>query len=132
MDLSILIDKMSTDISSLTAVERLVGGLTATFLAMVIVFVVLILIMFCVSLMNRVLIERQKSKQEVESVSLKEEVYEEEDTNEEELIAVITSAIAASLNTSTSNIVVRNIIRTNSIDPAWSKAGRVEQMKKIY
>ncbi|RKD20956.1 hypothetical protein BET04_08935 [Caminicella sporogenes] len=55
----------------------------------------------------------------------------EVEENDEELVAVITAAIAASLNTSTHNIIVKNIIRIPDTTPVWGKAGRLEQMNRM-
>ncbi len=46
----------------------------------------------------------------------------------EELVAVITAAIAASLDTHTGNIVVKNIRRVSQTTPTWAVAGRSEQL----
>ncbi len=48
-----------------------------------------------------------------------------------ELVAVITAAIAASLNTTTHNIIVKNIMRTEDSTPAWGRAGRADQMNQM-
>jgi Na+-transporting methylmalonyl-CoA/oxaloacetate decarboxylase gamma subunit len=50
----------------------------------------------------------------------------------EELIAIITAAIAASLETTTSSIVVKNIRRVGKTEPAWSVAGRSEQLDSRF
>lgn len=50
----------------------------------------------------------------------------------EELIAIITAAIAASLETTTSSIVVKNIRRVGKAEPAWSVAGRSEQLDSRF
>ena len=50
----------------------------------------------------------------------------------EELIAVITAAIAASLQTRTSNIVVKNIRRVEHTTPVWATAGRSEQLSSRF
>ena len=48
--------------------------------------------------------------------------------DEEELIAVISAAIAAGLGTSMHNIFVKNIVRVPDATPAWGQSGRIEQM----
>jgi Na+-transporting methylmalonyl-CoA/oxaloacetate decarboxylase gamma subunit len=53
----------------------------------------------------------------------------EEDEN---LIAVLTAAIAASLNTSMHNIVVRNIRTVPDQAPIWTRVGRTEQMSSRF
>ena len=48
--------------------------------------------------------------------------------NDNELVAVITAAIAASLGTASNGIVIRSLRRSNSNAPAWGKEGRTEQV----
>lgn len=50
----------------------------------------------------------------------------------ETLIAIISAAIAASLNTSMHNIVVRSIRPASDQSPAWARIGRTEQMSKRF
>ena len=48
--------------------------------------------------------------------------------NDNEIVAAITTAIAMSLKTSASNIVIRNIEKIDTNSPQWNKAGIIEQM----
>lgn len=50
--------------------------------------------------------------------------------DELELIAVITASIAATLQTSTSNIVVRNITRIPQTTPLWGLVSRQQMTNK--
>ncbi|WXR60647.1 OadG family protein [Peptostreptococcaceae bacterium AGR-M142] len=127
MDFVVLLDKMSTDINSLTRDEKLLGCLVVTLLAMVIVFAVLVLLMFIVKTMKSFANKPKKEEVVVKAKPVEEEVEEEVKTDDKQLVAVITAAIAASLNTSTSKIVVKRIERLSE-DPAWAQAGRIEQM----
>ena len=52
--------------------------------------------------------------------------------NEEELIAVITAAIAASLNTSTYNLQIKSYRRIEDKKPAWNKAGLRESINNRF
>lgn len=126
MDFVVLLDKMSTDINSLTRDEKLLGCLVVTVLAMVIVFTVLVLLMFIVKTMKNFANKPKKEEVVVKTKPI-EEVVEEVKPDDKQLVAVITAAVAASLNTSTSNIVVKRIERLSE-DPAWAQAGRMEQM----
>ena len=45
-----------------------------------------------------------------------------------ELIAVLTAAIAASLNTSAYNLRIKSFRRVDGVTPAWSGAGRMDIM----
>lgn len=49
-------------------------------------------------------------------------------TDDSELIAVITAAVAASLNRSTHNIIVRRVERIRGNRSQWNKAGRYEHL----
>lgn len=48
------------------------------------------------------------------------------DPNSDELIAVITAAIAASLNRSTHSVIVRSIRQVQVTSPAWNRAARLD------
>lgn len=103
-------------------------GLIVTALGMGVTFVTLIALSFLLDLL-RMLFYKEPQKapvQVVESTPAAEETVEE--GNEEELIAVISAAVAACLQTSTHNIVVRNIVRVGDQSPTWNRLGKVEQM----
>ncbi len=63
----------------------------------------------------------------VPSISAKAEAADEEDA--EEIIAVISAAIATKLGTGVHNIFVRNIVRVSDSTPAWGQSGRMDQMR---
>lgn len=110
-------------------------GLLITALGMGVTFAALIALSFMLDLL-RILFYKDPNKnkavevKEEPAVAQKSESVEEEQ-EDEELIAVISAAIAASLNTSTHNIIVRNITRVADSSPAWNKAGRLEQMNRM-
>lgn len=54
-----------------------------------------------------------------------------EETDEEELVAVLTAAVAASLNTSAYNLKIKSFRRVDTIDNAWSSASRVDAVNKL-
>lgn len=104
-------------------------------LGMLVTVSVLVLLWACIAIMSSVLAKVEKSKEDKKSASVDKKVpvktevvkiVEEED--DQELVAVITAAIAASLNTSLHNIVVTNIVRTDDVTPVWGKAGRSDIM----
>ncbi|MTI46506.1 MAG: hypothetical protein FH761_01590 [Firmicutes bacterium] len=55
-------------------------------------------------------------------------VTENTDFDEEELVAVIAAALAASLSRPVSDIKINKIRRVGQETSVWSKAGRLEQM----
>ncbi len=127
MDLTKLLEAMSKDINSLTMAEKMMGCLVVAVLAMGIVFAVLILLQFIIKLMNKMVGEKPKEiKTVVQSVQETETVVEE--SKEGDLVAAISAAVAASLGTSMSNIIVRKIERHGE-DSSWAAAGRAEQMR---
>lgn len=120
--------------------EKLIASGYVILLGMIITFVALILIWFLTALMSKVIqkIESKNSvakvktqpapspKQTASTAPIVANVVNEED--ESELIAVITAAIAASMNTSMHNIRVSNIRRISDSTPIWGKSGRSEVM----
>ena len=64
-----------------------------------------------------------------DETTMNDEVQQETLEDYGELVAVITAAIAVSLNTSTHNIVVKNIRRRQDTTPVWSKFNRIQQLR---
>ncbi|HAS73701.1 MAG TPA: hypothetical protein DCS67_06115 [Clostridiales bacterium UBA8960] len=120
--------------------EKLIATGYVIILGMAITFTALVLIWFLTSLMSK-MIQKIESKNTVAKVKPQPaqsptsaantaptvaQVSTDED--ESELIAVITAAVAASLNTSMHNIRVSNIRRVSDSTPVWGKSGRSEVM----
>lgn len=63
------------------------------------------------------------------SVNKEEAVSNNKDEDDEELVAVITAAIASSLSKPIQNIKIRNIRRIPQNATTWSKVGRQELMR---
>lgn len=108
------------------------GGMT-TLLGLVIVFSVLVVLMIVLYLF-KVIFYKDPSKQKKNSAAQavadvqapKNEPVAATASNpvaEDELIAVLTAAVAASLNTSTYNLRIKSYRRIEDKRPAWKKAG---------
>lgn len=125
-----ILDKMKNDHESLGFGEKLYGSIQITFFGILVVFIVLFILYIAINILSKLLNENKSPKTEVskEEVKAVDEVEEKENENDEELIAVITAAIASSMNKSTCDIRVNNIKRINDPTPAWGKFGRVEQI----
>lgn len=101
------------------------GGLT-TVVGLGIVFGVLVILMIVLYLF-KVFFYKEPKKTEVKSAvqeaaeiaPVKSDDLEDTD----ELIAVITAAVAASLNTSTYNLKIKSLRRIDDKRPSWNKAG---------
>ena len=132
-------------IHTLTRSQKLIASLMVTGLGMGVTFAGLIAIRYMMQLTSIIVrgIERIVSKPvtvnkspvvQPEMIQVKplEVRTDEADDITEELVAVITAAIAASLETHTGNIVVRNIRRVGQVEPAWASAGRSEQLNSRF
>lgn len=104
----------------------------------VLVFVVLCFLWGVLEVM-RVVLAPKKPKQKATSVQPAEEqpvtvpepAAASDDMEEEELVAVLTAAVAASLNTSTYNLRIKSFKRINTVDNAWSSASRIDAVNKL-
>lgn len=122
-----LLDKMTTSEKVMAAVQTTILGMGITFVALIIIWgMAVVLTKIVRNIENKgdtkIKVVKTTKNKKVEV----EEVYEE--TNEEELIAVISAAIASSLKTSVDNIIVRNIVRVNDDTPTWGVVGRINQV----
>lgn len=124
-------------LSQMTAGEKFSAAMITTGLGMGITFMALLLLWGVIIVMTKVLNQDKKKAPVnivekpaiIETVAVEET---EEDGISAELVAVISAAIAASMNTSIHNIVVRNVVRTGNHSPAWNTAGRQEQMNTRF
>ena len=110
-------------------------------LGMGITFIALVLIWMITVLMSRIIREMEKS-QEIKKVpnvpnptvapTTEKPIALVETEDDEELIAVISAAIAATLNTSMNSIRVTNIRRVPDNTPTWGKVGRNDVMNARF
>lgn len=105
--------------------EAISTGITTSVLGMVIVFAVLIILMAVLKIMEKVFYKPAEPQQSVPkpaepaaTLSAPASVQ-----NDEELVAVLTAAVAASLNTSTYNLKIKSYRRVGGNASAWNKAG---------
>ncbi len=116
---------------TLSGKERLVAGLITTVLGMGITFLSLIILQFVTAFMEKLSGQKVAKPQvtppppQAPTVQQKAVVDARQD---EELVAVLSAAIAMKMKTSVGNIVIRNIERIEDNSPTWSKAGIVEQL----
>lgn len=109
--------------NSLTMVDSFV----ITAFSMSLVFVALVVISYFIDLIAKVV---NRSKTEVVSDVVEETVTQVDIIDEsEEIIAVISAAIAATSGKSLQDFVIRNIQPTLNQESAWARAGRAEAMR---
>lgn len=113
--------------------DKMSAGLITTVLGMGITFSALVILLFIITWMNKLLNKtpapsaapaKVQSPKKTSATLPKQSKTE----NDNEIVAAITSAIAMSLKTSASNIVIRNIEKIDNSSPQWNKAGIIEQM----
>ena len=132
-----ILDMLKNDseaIYLLTSDEKVLMVLFVSGLGMSVTFAVLLFLWFAISVLTSIfkgLDKKDKKSEPVKKIetAVAVEVSEDED---EELIAVIAAAVAASLNTSIHNIVVKNVVRVSDHSPSWAKTGRIEQMNTRF
>lgn len=115
--------------------EALAMGGETTVIGLAIVFSVLIILMIVLMLFKVIFYKdpakskKAEVKTEVKTTPVKADVPEMDET---ELIAVLTAAVAASLNTSTYNLQIKSYRRTDNKMPAWNKAGITETINNRF
>ncbi len=106
-------------------------ALGITLFSMITVFVVLLAISFLIDLMRK-LVHREDKKviepKKLEKVETEELV--EETMDEEELVAVIAAAVAASMGVGIPDINIRSIRRIGGSESNWQTTARQEQVLK--
>lgn len=125
--------------------EAIGRGLEVTVTGLVVVFSVLIILMLVLILMKVVFYKEPKEEKGSEAlkerpapVSANASAQKAKPTesvkkvDDKELIAVITAAIAASLNTSTYNLKVKSFRRISDKSPLWNKAGRTDVINSRF
>ncbi len=128
----------SNAVQMMTAGEKITSGLMVAAVGMTITFLALIVLWVALIVMSKVLGQTNK-KTEASKPAVKAEpsvatpvASAAPEQDDEELVAVLTAAVAASLKTSVHNIVVKNIVRVPDARPTWSRAGLTEQINTRF
>ena len=109
--------------------EALSAGLKVTVVGLSIVFAVLIVLMIVLMLFKVIFYKEVKvnnNEKQVDNVSapMPQEIVKNDSISEsDELIAVITAAIAASLGTEESKFKIKSYKRVPNKKPIWNRAG---------
>lgn len=106
--------------------ELIAAGLAYTVMGILIVFTILVIIMMVIKAMALFSGEKKPKKETVQEtpVAAPAVTAEEPKTDDSELVAVITAAIASMMNEPQSGFVVRSYKKIPG--SAWNKAGRRE------
>lgn len=116
--------------------DKLIFGSYVTVICMSIVFLVLIGLMYVIKIQRAIVeklegIREEKVKPQVQETAVSDNQYSVEQ-DDEEIVAVITAAVAAVLGRPTSYIKVRSIRRLEPAAPSWSIAGRQDQINNRF
>ena len=124
----------------MSLLDKLGQGVPIAIIGYVMVFVVLGILWAVIELM-RVILSPKSPKTANEAVTAAivqekadapvAEVVETEQMDEGELVAVLTAAVAASLNTSTYNLRIKSFKRIDTKNNAWSNASRNDAINKF-
>ncbi|CEI73021.1 MULTISPECIES: OadG family protein [Romboutsia] len=120
MNISQLLETLKDPTITLSIGETLLAGVSVALLSMSVVFIILLVITAIIKLL-----QSEKSQAKLKDSTEKETMTEsnefKKDESIEELVSVITAAIAASTGNSTNNIIVRKISRTNNSKTNWER-----------
>ena len=119
-------------LASLTTTQKLWAALITTVLGMGITFVVLIVLQFTLVMFEKFSGEEKKPEpapKPAPAPAAKKADEAPASRGDDELVPVIAASIAMMLETSTSNIRIRDIRRVADTSPTWSRAGIAEQMQ---
>ena len=116
-------------IQSLSITDKLLAGLVTTLMGMGITFIALIILQIIISLMDRLLNRTATASVAAPETTPAASAVLQDD---QELVAVLTAAIAMKMKTSVGNIVIRNIEKIEDRSPAWNRAGIIEQMNSRF
>lgn len=124
----------------MSLIDKLAQGVPIAIIGYAMVFVVLAILWGIIELMHVIL--TPKPSKHIKKEDLKttqnsivdekiETVVETEQVDEGELVAVLTAAVAASLNTSTYNLKIKSFKRIDTKNNAWSTASRNDAINKF-
>lgn len=103
--------------------EALATGGETTALGLSIVFSVLIILMLVLMVMEKIFYKKDKGAPAAAPAPAPAAAAPAVPADDAELIAVLTAAVAASLNTSTYNLKIKSYRRVGTSSPAWRRAG---------
>ena len=130
-DLLTLFSDPST-IEDLDATQKLWAALITTVLGMGITFVVLISLQFVLGFFEKLSGQEKKptpAPKPAPAPAAKKADETSASQSDDELVPVIAASLAMTLETSPSNIAIRDIRRVADTSPSWSRAGIAEQMQ---
>ena len=119
----------------MTIAEALAEGGQTALIGLSTVFSVLIILMIVLFVMRMIFYKKPEASVTPKATAAEmpePTVPVKSEMDDEELVAVITAAIAASLNTSTYNLRIKSLRRIDNNQPAWNRAGIRETINNRF
>ena len=120
----------------MTIAEALAEGGQTALIGLSTVFSVLIILMIVLFIMKAIFYKKPQATKAPAAVPTPApepvKPIKADEMDNEELVAVITAAIAASLNTSTYNLRIKSLRRIDNNQPAWNRAGVRETINNRF
>jgi glutaconyl-CoA/methylmalonyl-CoA decarboxylase subunit delta len=119
-------------IKTLSFTEKMIGGSIVSCLGMGITFMALILLQFLMDLQSKIIARTEKKavKAPAPSAAINQNAATTSgsNSNDEELVAVISAAVAMEMQKSAWDIRIRTIRKIEEPSLAWNRAGILDQM----
>jgi sodium pump decarboxylase gamma subunit len=119
-------------IKTLSFTEKMIGGTIVTCLGMGITFMALILLQFLMDLQSKIIarVEKKalKAPAPFAAIQQKAATTSGSNSNDEELIAVISAVVAMEMRKSAGDIRIRTIRKIEEPASSWNRAGIFDQM----
>lgn len=112
---------------SLSFMDKMEGGLIVTCLGMGITFLSLIVLQFIIDLLAKLIVKTEEKAGKIPTATVAK-VEASDSRKGDELIAVISAAVAMKMQRSTGDIIIRNIKKVEEPSHLWNRAGVLEQM----
>lgn len=107
-------------------------GVSVAVIGMGIVFLVLIILWGVLEAMRLIFSPKENKKKEIEPAAIKELPSQKtQDTEDEEIVCVISAAVAAMLQQPSHTFKIKSIKRSPDNSPEWNKAGRQRLLGNI-
>jgi sodium pump decarboxylase gamma subunit len=122
-------------VQSMTFGEKMLASTYVAILGMGITFLALVILWVAIVFMTKILRgvdEKANAAKVVKQAPVAEPIAIEaiDESDDLELIAIITAAIASATNQPLNQIFVRNIRRTNDNSPVWQKTGLAQRVSR--
>lgn len=120
---------MNENIAALSLSERMIGAGLVTILSMAIVFLVLVILMGSIKAMEAIFLgNRQQEKLQMPKQPIQKQENSFVSDGDEELVAVLSAAVAAAMESNPSDVRVVHIVKVTQDSPVWAKNSRIRQI----